>query len=130
MRRLFRHLAAQKQSIVPSFLMYIIPVAGGNGLPQKEHLFVLGNTWHYLIFLASRSVSLSVRMSPTLIGPFMLRVMIRPLSFPSRSLTRTCITSPVTPVLPITCVTSPGVGSSLDFSRAEDMSTLWPRCQT
>jgi len=37
-----RHLAEQKYSIVPSFLMYIIPVAGGNGLPQKEHLFVLG----------------------------------------------------------------------------------------
>jgi hypothetical protein len=43
MSTLFRHLAEQKFSIVPSFLMYIIPVAGGNGLPQKEHLFVLGN---------------------------------------------------------------------------------------
>ena len=109
--------------MVPSFLMYIIPVAGGNVLPQKEHLLVLGNVQHYLIFLASRSVSLRVNMSPTLIGPFMFLVMMRPLSLPSRSLTRTCITSPVTPVLPITCVTSAGVGSSLDFSRAEDMST-------
>jgi hypothetical protein len=43
MRTLFLHLAEQKYSMVPSFLMYIIPVAGGNVLPQKEHLFVLGN---------------------------------------------------------------------------------------
>jgi hypothetical protein len=43
MRRLFLHRAEQKLSMVPSFRMYIIPVAGGNGLPQKEHLFVLGN---------------------------------------------------------------------------------------
>jgi hypothetical protein len=43
MRTLLRHLAEQKYKMVPSFLMYIIPVAGGNGLPQKEHLLVLGN---------------------------------------------------------------------------------------
>jgi hypothetical protein len=30
----------------------------------------------------------------------------------------------VTPVLPITCVTSAGMDSSLDFSRAEDISRL------
>ena len=43
MRTLLRHLAEQKYSMVPSFRMYIIPVAGENALPQKEHLFVLGN---------------------------------------------------------------------------------------
>ncbi len=56
----------------------------------------------YLIFLASRSVSRSIKISFSRIGPFMLRVMILPLSRPSRTRTLTCMTSPVTPVRPIT----------------------------
>jgi hypothetical protein len=40
------------------------------------------------------------------------RVMIRPLSRPSRTLTRTRLTSPVTPVRSRTWMTSEGVSSS------------------
>jgi hypothetical protein len=108
---LLRHLLEQNQSIDPSFLINIIPVPDGNSLPQNEHLLGLGTvdvSFHFLfegyllIFLASLSVSLSINMSWTRTGPLTLRVMMRPLSFPSRILTRTWLISPVTPVRPIT----------------------------
>ena len=51
-------------------------------------------------------------MSPSRTAPLTFRVMIRPLSRPSRTLTRTRITSPVTPVLSRTWMTSEGVSSS------------------
>src|SRR5712692_9685923 len=70
----------------------------------------------YLIFFASLSVSRSMRTSLSLIGPFTFLVIIRPLSRPSNTLTRTWITSPVTPVRPITCVTSSGMSGSSDLS--------------
>src|SRR5712692_11540377 len=70
----------------------------------------------YLIFFASLSVSRSMRTSLSLIGPFTFLVIIRPLSRPSNTLTRTWITSPVTPVRPMTCVTSAGMSGSSDLS--------------
>ena len=70
----------------------------------------------YLIFFASLSVSRSMRTSLSLIGPLTFLVIIRPLSRPSNTLTRTWMTSPVTPVRPITCVTSAGMSGSSDLS--------------
>lgn len=40
--KLFLHLLEQNHKIVPSFLMYIIPVPAGNWLPQNEHFLGLG----------------------------------------------------------------------------------------
>lgn len=72
----------------------------------------------YLIFFASLSVSRSMRTSLSRMGPFTFLVIMRPLSLPSRTLTLTWITSPVTPVRPIICVTSAGVSGSSVFSLA------------
>ena len=40
--KLLKHLLEQNQSIVPSFLTYIIPVPGGMSAPQNEHFLILG----------------------------------------------------------------------------------------
>lgn len=48
-------------------------------------------------------------MSASLIGPFTLRVRMRPFSFPSRIFTLTCVISPATPVRPTIWTTSAGV---------------------
>ena len=66
----------------------------------------------YLIFLASLSVSRSIRTSPILTGPFTFRVRILPLSRPSSNFTLTCVISPATPVLPTTWIISAGVTRS------------------
>jgi hypothetical protein len=66
-----------------------------------------------LISLASRSVSLSMTMSPTRTGPLTFLLMTLPLSRPSRILTLTWVTPPVTPVLPTISITSAGYPSSL-----------------
>ena len=78
----------------------------------------------YLIFLASLSVSRSIKISPVRIGPLMFLVMTRPLSRPSKILTLTWMTSPVTPVLPIIWVTSAGVIASSERSLAELMPKI------
>src|SRR5512136_1476873 len=69
--------------------------------------------WAYLFesFFASRSVSRSMRMSPSRMGPTVFRVMILPLFGPSRIRHFTCIASPCMPVLPMTSMTSAGVAS-------------------
>src|SRR5512137_2420160 len=76
-----------------------------------------GMLFHHLvhrldIFFASRSVSRSITISPSRIGPTVLRVMIRPLLLPSRMRHLTCIASPCMPVEPTTSITSAGVASS------------------
>jgi hypothetical protein len=65
-----------------------------------------------LIFLASLSVSLSMRMSFVRTGPFTFLVMMRPLSLPSSTRTLTCVIWPVVPVLPIIWMTSAGIRPS------------------
>jgi hypothetical protein len=67
--------------------------------------------YRLLIFLASLSVSLSMRMSCSRTGPLTFRVMIRPLSLPSSMRTRTWMISPVTPVCPMIWMISAGVSS-------------------
>jgi hypothetical protein len=63
------HLPEQNHRMLPSFLMYIMPVPPGKSLPQNEHFRGLGiafsSTRAYLleIFFASLSVSLSIKMS-------------------------------------------------------------------
>ena len=116
---LFLHLPEQNHRMVPSFLMYIMPVPLGKSLPQNEHFRGLGicfssvNAYLLLeIFFASLSVSLSIRMSCARTGPLTFRVIMRPLSFPSKMRTRTCEISPVTPVRPITWITSDGISAS------------------
>ena len=81
-------------------------------------MFLACQSTPYLIFLASRSVSRSIRISFSRIGPLMFRVIILPLSRPSRTRTLTCMTSPVTPVRPITWVTSAGISGSSALSLA------------
>ena len=117
----FLHFEEQYQKVAASFLMYITPVPSGIGLPQNEHLLGLYDIstnqpsfalTHYFIFLASRSVSRSIKTSPILTGPFTFRVRILPLSRPSRSFTLTCVISPATPVLPTTWMISAGVTRS------------------
>ena len=73
------------------------------------------NHFPHLIFnfLASRAVSLSMRMSPFWTGPMTFRVMIRPLSRPSKTRTFTCIASPVIPVRPMSSTTSAGIPSMI-----------------
>src|SRR2546430_8115804 len=61
---------------------------------------------------ASRAVSRSIRTSPTWMLPFTLRVMMRPLSRPSRTRTLTWTASPVIPVRPTTSPPSAGILSS------------------
>jgi len=74
--------------------------------------WVLARVFTYLlIFLASLSVSLSMSVSCSRIGPLTLRVIMRPLSFPSSMRTRTWMISPVTPVCPMIWMTSAGVSS-------------------
>jgi hypothetical protein len=63
---------------------------------------------YHLILRASRSVSLSINISFILMEPLTFLVRIRPLSLPSRTLTRTCMTSPAIPVLPTIWMTSAG----------------------
>src|SRR6267378_2886743 len=53
-----------------------------------------------------------MRTSPTWMLPFTLRVMMRPLSRPSRTRTLTWTASPVIPVRPTTSPTSAGILSS------------------
>src|SRR6266571_9445884 len=53
-----------------------------------------------------------MRASPTWMLPFTLRVMMRPLSRPSRTRTLTWTASPVIPVRPTTSTTSAGMLSS------------------
>src|SRR5437879_6091080 len=53
-----------------------------------------------------------MRTSPTWMLPFTLRVMMRPLSRPSRTRTLTWTASPVIPVRPTTSTTSAGILSS------------------
>ena len=57
----------------------------------------------YRSLLASRSDSRRVRISPSLTGPFTLRMMRR--FWSSRNLTRTWVTCPRDPVLPMTLTT-------------------------
>jgi hypothetical protein len=116
----FRHFDEQYQKVAASFRMYMTPIPRGIGFPQNEHRLGLYDisrihspkNSHYLIFLASRSVSRSINTSAILTGPLTFLVKIRPLSRPSRSFTRTCVISPATPVLPTTCMTSAGVTRS------------------
>ena len=119
-KELFLHLLEQNHRIEPSFFTNIMPVPAGKLLPQNEHFLGLGKSdlpkvflvLGYLeIFLASLSVSLSIKMSWVLTGPLTLRVMMRPLSFPSKMRTLTCAISPVTLVRPMTCITSAGMSS-------------------
>lgn len=109
---LFRHLLEQNLRTLPSRRTKPIPVPGAISFPQKLHLYTWGKLYTYLIFLASLSVSRRSKISSILIGPLTLRVMIRPLSLPSSILTRTCITSPVKPVLPRIWMTVEGVSKS------------------
>ena len=101
---------------MPSFLTYIKPVPCWKSFPQNEHRLCFGiccfRSLVYLIFLASRSVSLSKRTSSTRTGPFTLREMIRPLSLPSSMRTLTWEISPVTPALPMTWITCAGVNAA------------------
>src|SRR4030067_150835 len=84
---LFLHFPEQNHKSVPSFLTYIMPVPAGNSLPQNEHFLGFGIAFsplwlcvsYLLIFFASRSVSLSIKMSCTLTGPLTFREMMRPL---------------------------------------------------
>ena len=78
-----------------------------------------------VIFLASLSVSLSIKRSWTRMGPLTLRVMIRPLSFPPRIRTLTCTISPVTLVRPMTAITSAGVKSACLASLASLLVTVF-----
>jgi hypothetical protein len=61
--------------------------------------------------LASRCVSLSMRMSPSRMGPMTFRVMIFPLSRPSSTRTLTWDASPAMPVRLMISTTSQGVPS-------------------
>src|SRR5207249_1945249 len=74
--------------------------AGGHRLHRTESL------------RASRAVSRSINTSPTWMLPFTFRVMMRPLSRPSRTRTFTWTASPVIPVRPTTSTTSAGMLSS------------------
>jgi hypothetical protein len=86
---------------------------------------LFNQSFHRLdIFFASRSVSRSITISPSRIGPTVLRVMIRPLLLPSRMRHFTCIASPCMPVEPTTSMTSAGVASS-----AMVESSRLQRCQ-
>ena len=109
---LFLHLELQNRRTLPSRLTKLVPVPGGISFPQKLHFCTWGNPYTYLIFLASRSVSRRSSTSSMRTGPFTLRVIIRPLSLPSSILTLTCITSPVSPVLPSIWMTVEGVRRS------------------
>jgi hypothetical protein len=108
------HFPEQNQRIVPSCLTYIMPVPAGKLVPQNEHFLGFGIVFcsvYLVIFFASRSVSLSMSMSWTLMGPLTFLEMMRPLSRPSRMRTRTCVISPVTPVRPMIWMTSEGISS-------------------
>src|SRR2546426_12367260 len=78
---------------------------------------------------ASRAVSRSIRTSPTWMLPFTLRVMMRPLSRPSRTRTLTWTASPVIPVRPTTSTTSAGMLSSspCSLTRVSGESSLLHR---
>src|SRR3989344_1755900 len=65
----------------------------------------------FVNWLASNSVSRSIKMSPIWIGPFMFRLNILFLSLPSKTLHLTWIASPLVPVLPITSSTFAGVAN-------------------
>src|SRR5919199_4157851 len=108
----FLHLLEQVHCTCPSFLTSMIPCPLEICLPQKEQLrrdvAVLLIYQYHLILRASRSVSLSIKISFILTEPLTFLVRILPLSFPSRTLTRTCMTSPAIPVLPTICMTSAG----------------------
>src|SRR5215204_3164452 len=96
----FLHLLEQVHCTCPSFLTSMIPCPLVICLPQKEQLrrdvAVLLIYHYHLILRASRSVSLSIKTSFILTEPLTFLVRILPLSFPSRTLTRTCMTSPGT----------------------------------
>src|ERR671923_7142 len=108
----FLHLLEQVHCTCPSFLTSMIPCPLEICLPQKEQLrrdvAVLLIYKYHLILRASRSVSLSIKISFILMEPLTFLVRIRPLSLPSRTLTRTCMTSPAIPVLPTIWMTSAG----------------------
>ena len=108
----FLHLLEQVHCTCPSFLTSMIPCPLVICLPQKEQLrrdvAVLLIHYYHLILRASRSVSLSIKISFIRIEPLTFLVRIRPLSLPSRTLTRTCMTSPAIPVLPTIWITSAG----------------------
>src|SRR6058998_304256 len=78
---------------------------------------------------ASRAVSRNIRTSPTWMLPLTLRVMMRPLSRPSRTRTLTWTASPVIPVRPTTSTTSAGMlsSSAIVSPRSSDASRL-PHC--
>src|SRR5512145_1471339 len=98
--------------MAPSFLTSILPVPGSSWTPQNVHTCCSTMSYRLDIFFASRSVSRSMMISPSRIGPTVLRVMIRPLLLPSRMRHLTCIASPCMPVEPTTSITSAGVASS------------------
>src|SRR5512137_2636894 len=98
--------------MVPSFFTSILPVPGSSWTPQKVQTCCSTIPYRLDIFFASRSVSRSMMISPSRIGPTVLRVMIRPLLLPSRMRHFTCIASPCMPVEPTTSITSAGVASS------------------
>src|SRR5512137_1926299 len=107
--------------MVPSFFTSILPVPGSSGTPQKVQTCCSTIPYRLDIFFASRSVSRSIMISPSRMGPTVLRVMIRPLLLPSRIRHFTCIASPCMPVEPTTSITSAGVASSaiIDSSRLQ-----------
>src|SRR5919107_461571 len=90
----FLHLLEQVHCTCPSFRTSMIPCPLVICLPQKEQLrrdvAVLLIHHYHLILRASRSVSLSINTSFILTEPLTFLVRIRPLSLPSRTLTRTC----------------------------------------